>query len=551
MTPGAPGAVPLTELPLVESLRADLDRSGLTVEAVEGLLGPVASAALHREQRLPALREVDRAAGTGSHAVATLVRLFVLGGEVTRVALDAALPGTGTQGCAQLGLVGAAGQGRADAVRARVDLRPYAAADAAGSVNWWLTSDLGELATGAAVHPDHVLGVGGASTTLAQVTVRDRRRRTLDLGTGCGIQALHATRHSDLVVATDISRRALAFTAFNAALAGLDGPGLDLRRGSMLEPVTGPLDEPFDLVVSNPPFVITPRGGPGGAADSPGVPHFEYRDGGRAGDDLVRDLVQGMGRVLAPGGVAQLLGNWEHRRGEDWRERVGSWAQASGLDAWVVQRDVQDPAEYAETWLRDGGTTAERDPAGWEAGYLAWLDDFAARGVEAVGFGFVLLRRPSTGRATLRRVEEVTGPVRQPLGAHLAAALAGHDWLEARDDDALGAARLVVAADVTEERYLVPGAGDPSVVLLRQGEGFGRAVQAGTALAGLVGACDGELAVGQIVAGVAAILDVPVVELRSELLPQVRDLVRDGLLRPDTGVSSLPDPGPSSLTVGG
>ncbi len=127
--------------------------------------------------------------------------------------------------------------------------------------------------------------------------------RALDLGTGCGLQALHAARRAGAVVATDVSRRALAFARANAALAEV---ALDLRLGSLLEPVSG---EEFDLVVSNPPFVITPRRP--GAADG-----YTYRDGGRVGDDLVRDLVTGVGSVLAPGGVAQLLGNWEHRRGE-------------------------------------------------------------------------------------------------------------------------------------------------------------------------------------------------------------------------------------------
>ncbi|MBE9941413.1 methyltransferase, partial [Cellulosimicrobium cellulans] len=242
---------------------------------------------------------------------------------------------------------------------------------------------------------------GGASLTLAQVTVRTPVGRVLDLGTGCGIQALHAARHARAVVGTDISRRALGFAAFNAALdaafdeasgpaagAAPHGPAtgrVELREGSMLEPVAG---ERFDLVVSNPPFVITPRAA-GGA-----LPDYEYRDGGRSGDDLVRDLVTGVGAVLEPGGVAQLLGNWEHRRGVPWDERVGAWLDEAGLDGWVVQREVLDPAEYAETWIRDGGTTPEREPAAWAAAYGAWLDDFAARDVEAVGFGIVTLRRP-------------------------------------------------------------------------------------------------------------------------------------------------------------
>jgi hypothetical protein len=294
------------------------------------------------------------------------------------------------------------------------------------------------------------------------------------------------------------------------------------------------MGERFDLVVSNPPFVITPHSGAAGRAVADALGDYEYRDGGRAGDDLVRDLVTGLGAVLAPGGVAQLLGNWEHRRGEPWTERMGAWLDAAGLDGWVIQRELLDPAEYAETWIRDGGTTSEREPQAWAAAYAAWLDDFAARDVEAVGFGIVTLRRPHQdgGRPTLRRLEEHTGSVRQPLGAHLAASLAAHDWLATRDDATLAREHLVVADDVTEERYLTPGAADPNVVVVRQGDGLGRGVHASTGLAALVGACDGELTVGQIVGAIAALFGVGADELAAELLPAVRGLVRDGFLRP-------------------
>ncbi|WP_166845064.1 methyltransferase [Isoptericola sp. BMS4] len=519
---------------LAGRLRADLHDAAFTVDGVGDLLGDVASAALHREQTVPAER-VLAALDPAAEPRAALTTLFLLGGAVPRGALDRALGRLGTAGAERLGLVRAAGGGREDAVRAAVDLRPYAAEDAGGSVSWWLASDLGELATGGRLATDHVLGAGGASTTLAQVTMRAPVHRVLDLGTGGGIQAMHAARHTRHVVGTDVSARALDFARFNLVLnrpGPPDGvePDVDLRLGSMLEPVAG---ERFDLVVSNPPFVITPRSGDAGRAVADALGDYEYRDGGRAGDDVVRDLVTGVGQVLAPGGVAQMLGNWEHRRGEPWTERVGSWLDAAGLDGWVVQREVLDPAEYAETWIRDGGTTPGREPEAWAAAYRAWLDDFAARDVEGVGFGVVTLRRPTGGaRPTLRRLEEHTGSVRQPLGAHLAASLAAHDWLAARDDDALGAEHLVVAADVTEERYLTPGSPDPNVVVVRQGDGFGRGVHASTGLAAFVGACDGELAVGQIVGAIAALFDVPAADLRAELFPAVRGLVRDGFLRP-------------------
>lgn len=288
-------SVPRSDPALLDALRADLTEAEYTVPAVEELLGPLASAALHREEPLPALRATAGPGDPTTARVAALVRLFVLGAEVPRRAVEAAFPRLGADGVARLGLVEVAGAQDGDAVRAVVDLRPYEAADAAGTVDWWLASDLGELATGRALHTDHVLGVGGASTTLAQVTVRDPRDRVLDLGTGCGIQALHASRHARQVVGTDISVRALAFARFNASLAGLSAERLELRAGSMLEPVAGEL---FDLVVSNPPFVITPR--------AAGVPEYDYRDGGLAGDAIVRELVTGVGRVLAPGGVALL-----------------------------------------------------------------------------------------------------------------------------------------------------------------------------------------------------------------------------------------------------
>jgi hypothetical protein len=521
----------VTDPALVASLRDDLVSSAYDVDGVEDLLGPLAAAALHREQPLPARRALAAAAEGRAPADrdprATLATLFLLGSPVPRAALDRALPGTGTAGAERLGLVAARGADADDEVRAVADLRPYSSVDALGDAHWWLASDLGELVTGGRLATDHVLGAGGASLTLAQVTVRTPTGRVLDLGTGCGIQALHAARHSEHVVATDISRRALAFAGFNVALNTQAGADVDLRHGSMLDPVAG---EQFDLVVSNPPFVITPHAGAAGRAVADALGDYEYRDGGRAGDDLVRDLILGVGDVLAPGGVAQLLGNWEHRRGEPWTERVGAWLDDAGLDGWIIQREVLDPAEYAETWIRDGGTTSDREPDAWAAAYGAWLDDFASRDVEAVGFGIVTLRRPTAGAPTLRRLEEHTGSVRQPLGAHIARSLAGHDWLATRDDAALAAAHLVTAADVTEERYLTPGEADPNIVILRQGDGLGRGIQASSPLAALVGACDGELTVGQIVGALASLFDVPADALAAELLPAVRSLVRDGFL---------------------
>ena len=515
-----PASPPPPRLPasLAAGLRDDL-AAGYTLAAVEEALGPVATAALDREE--PVAARLATAGSTDTAAV--LTRLFLLGRPVPRSALDGALPRTTTAGAEAAGLVTTAGAGDGDEVRALVDLRPYEADDAAGEARWWVASDLGELATGQTLRADHVLGIGGASLTLARITVRDPRDRALDLGTGCGVQALHAARHSRQVTATDISVRALTFAGFNASLAGIE---MDLRAGSLLRPVAG---EAFDLIVSNPPFVITPP-----AARATGLPVMEYRDGAMPGDSLVAELVSTLGGHLRPGGVAQLLGNWEHREGEGWDERVTDWLAAAGTDGWVVQREVQDPAEYAHTWLRDGGMRP--GSAVFDAALEAWLGDFAARGVTAVGFGYITLRRPlDDARARRHRVEEVDAPVHRPLGGHIASVLAAEEWLADHDDDALAEQHLVLAADVTEERYLRPGEQHPRVLQLRQGDGFGRTYRPGTLVAGAVGACDGELTLGQVIGGLSVLLDQPADAVAAEVLPAARELLRDGFLHLPAG----------------
>ena len=506
----------------VAALRDDLTNNRFSVDTVAGLWGEGANAALERGQTTPARRAIDRArhAGGSSAAVGALATLFVLNAPVSCDAAAAAFPVLGRSGAERLGLI--AHDGSAGIVRPLVDLRPYSFVDAHGVGSWWIVSDLGELARPGALDEDHVLGIGGASTTLSGLLMSAPVESALDLGTGCGIQALHASRHARRVVATDISERALRIARFNTDLNGV--ANVEFRRGSLYEPVAG---ERFDHIVSNPPFVITPR------AD--GVPSYEYRDGGMVGDALVREVIRGAADHLTEGGVAQLLGNWEYHGDVDAFERLSEWLDGTGLDAWVIEREVQDPAQYAETWIRDGGTrpgTAEFDRL-----YALWLDDFEARGVTSVGFGYITLRRPVTADAAppLRVLERLPGaPGHNPsgLGEHLAACIAARDWLARRDDGELARARLIVASDVTEERHYWPGQEDPTVMTLRQGVGFGRSVPLDTTLAAVVGACDGELSVGAICGAVAHLLGVDENAVRADAVPRIRNLVANRFLLP-------------------
>lgn len=512
---------------LITRLRHDLEWSQFAVARLSGAgaWGARGGAALFRGERVAARRALEsrRPAGERDRASDTLAKLWILGYSQPSADVAAALPTLGLDGAVELGLIAAA-ESQNDTTEPLVDLRPYSFVDSAGEASWWIASDLGEMALPGALREDHVLGIGGASNTLSGLMIPRPVESALDLGTGCGIQALHAARHARHVVATDISARALEFARFNAELNLVDG--IEFRLGSLFEPVAG---ETFDHIVSNPPFVITPR--------TEGIPAYEYRDGGMVGDDLVASVVAQAGEHLRPGGVAQLLGNWETgtATGKRGAYSVRDWAARgeTPVDVWAVEREVQDVASYAETWIRDGGTRPGTPD--FERLYDAWLDDFDARGVDEVGFGYITLTRPQDPAAQpLERIERLAGGLGSNdvgLGSHLLECLEASNWLRETTDAELLATALRVAGDVTEERHYWPGNDDPTVITLRQGGGFARAVESGTALSALVGACDGELSVAAIIGALGHLLEVDEIELTAELLPQVRELVADGMLR--------------------
>ncbi|MDR6684504.1 methylase of polypeptide subunit release factors [Arthrobacter sp. 1088] len=526
---------------LLASLASDLRAISYTVDGVAELLGESAYAALNRDQIIPALLVSERMSKSGvesTRALSVIVRLWLLAVPQPQSDIDLALPGVGAQGLARLGLITL----DAGVATAKVDLRPYgweANADGSGGAELWVASDLAAHQQAGVLRHDHVLGIGRASTTLVQTTIRQHTHRALDLGTGCGIQTFHLLHHCEHVTATDISGRALAFTRFNLLLNAqeldLDPNNLEarvsLRLGSLLEPVAG---ERFGLVVSNPPFVITPRSAGESLADQ-----FTYRDGGLPGDEIVASLARTLAGVLEPGGTAQMLGNWEIHTGTPWHDRPSSWLKGSGLDVWFIQREQLSPEQYAETWLQDA--SENRDRTHYQQSYAAYLEDFASRDVEGIGFGMIWLRRPQTSNeARISRFEEITYPIEQPIGPHLGAAVERADWLAG---STLPEVHLVVAEDVTEERHQRPGAVHPGVILLRQGAGLRRTNLLSTELAGFVSACDGQLSVRQIAGALEALLggadDFDSGSFQEGLLAEVRNLVLDGFLLPDTQEASV------------
>lgn len=499
-----------SELP--HRLREALIAADFTVDAVARLLGATAHSALARNQTAPGLRRT-----TDGSPLATLTRLFLLQTAVPRAAADLALPGL-VDRLAVDGLL----ETTVGEVRARLDCRPYAAPDASGEHDFWVVSDLtpGLDGTPNRVTSDHVLGISSASTSLAQLTIRDDVTSALDLGTGCGVQALHLATHAGRVVATDVNPRALRLARLNAALNDL--PSIEVRDGSYFDPVRG---EQFDLIATNPPFVISPGTGE----------RLVYRDSGLPGDRVVEDIVRAAPRHLTPGGWCQVLANWVIKEGTPWDERLSGWleppAGEPGLacDAFVVQREVVDPAAYVELWLADEGAPGTPE---YLRRYDTWLSWFADQGIEGVGFGWINLRRrpeEAPGTPTLR-LEKWPYDVEQPIAAAISGWGHAIDDLAAIDDESLLDVRLRRRPDVRQETVGEPGAADPEAIVLRQQRGFRRGHAADTVTAALVGASDGDLTLGQIVDALGELLDEDPVALRETYLPVARDLVAGGYL---------------------
>ncbi|MEU4390402.1 class I SAM-dependent methyltransferase [Kribbella sp. NPDC023855] len=473
---------------LADRLRAAFEAAAYTVEGVAERLGAQGNQALGRNETTVAFRRT--AAGD---PLDTLTRLFLLQRPVPRELAEKAFPGA-LDKLVALGIIKEAGHQLA----AALDVRPYAEDDR----HWWVVADLTPGLDGRRepMRPDYVLGIAPASLSLVKLTVPIKAEKALDLGTGCGIQALHLADRIGHIVATDVNPRALQLTRWTAALNRVE---LDVRDGSLYEPVEG---ERFDLIVSNPPYVIAPP-----AADA----RLTYRETGFAGDAVVEQLVRQAPQHLTDGGWCQLLANWACVRGRDWQERIAGWT--GDRSAWVVQREQLDPAEYVELWLRDAGLHGRPEYTSRYDAWLRWLDE---QQVEAIGMGWINLHNT----AGSLDAEEWPYEIEQPIGPHV---LDRFERTEALPADLTGL-YLTMADDVVQETAGPPGAEDPTTIVLRRQRGMRRAEQVDTVLAGFVGACDGDLSVGQILDALASLLERD--DLHADYLPKIANLIREGFL---------------------
>lgn len=448
-------------LSVARELTREFEAAGFTADSIAAHLGPDAVEALFRGEPGAVLEACDDSRLSG------LIRFFLVREKMTAEELSEFLPPR-----LVLSLIDAAVLTRTPSgdVQVALDIRPHFIA----GHDRFVFSDLDASVTDHVPGPNHVLGVGAASLSLLSATPLTPVETVLDLGTGSGVQALAQSAAAERVVATDVHGRALTLAEATMAGAGVDN--VELRHGSWFEPVEG---EKFDRIVANPPFVV----------GLPEVGHV-YRDSGLDLDGATELVVGAAPDYLAESGSAFVLGSWVHTSGQSWEQRAASWFPSTGVSAWVLQRDVVDPALYVSTWLKDESI----DPRSAEgiARTRKWLAHFREHDVRAVGFGWIFIR--DIGDAPTEVTSETLAqPFTDPLGPEVEEYFVRMEWL-----------REASISDVLDARYaLRPGVAleDVSLSDTETGMGFAPEVKRVTRTDGPRFTHDVDDAVAAILAG--------------------------------------------------
>jgi methylase of polypeptide subunit release factors len=483
----------------IEQLGIALRAAGFTVERVESALQT------HELSSRPVDTVVHLRRLTDDEPFSTLTAHFVLGEPVTAGAMQAALDSIDLERLLGLGVTRLVG----DLLEPLVRIVPHG--------DYYVASDL-EHESGPDTASDFVPGIQAPSVTLAKLAVRRRVDTALDLGTGCGIQALLAAKHSRQVTATDVNPRALRFAAFNLRLNGIEN--VELRAGDGFEAVE---DRRFGLIVSNPPYVISP--------DS----SFLYRDSGLPGDELCRRITQQVAHFLEEDGFGHLLVSWVHE--DEWSAPLREWVRGNGCDAWLLHFGSQDPLTHSANWLRP---VADSDPDLYAEAIDRWLAYLRSLGVEAIGYGAIVLRRRSSG-ANWVREDALSLERLESAGEQTLRIFAAQDFLEGlpRESELLRT-RFTLADALRLDQTATSGQDGLSVETrtLRLDEGFGFSAGIDSYTAAVLPHFDGESELADVLARASTGVELDDAEregFATAALPVVRRLLELGFLVPVRG----------------
>ena len=433
--------------------------------------------------------------------VHSLLRLFILGMPLSAKSARAALSTAGMDGAIESGLIECV----ANDVRAVACLRPWR--------EFFLLSDFLPPEE-EPLPPDFVMsGTSASSLSLTRLTIRRRVRNALDVGTGAGIHALLAASHADRVVATDTNRRALNFAAMNARLNGI--ANVSFVEGSFFEPIA---DEKFDLIISNPPFIISPQS------------RLMFQNAGLEGDSVSEVILRESPAHLCEDGCMVSLISWHHQNDEDWYSRPCAWVKASGCDFWLLRATSEDPLNYAAHSLRQSEGLGSPQYAEL---LDQWVEFYRDQGFVKLALGAAILRKRAASRNWIH-CEELSGAaVETDAGEQLHRVFAAEDFLAGlNDDEELLHARVRIHADHVLEQKLVAAEDGwmSQSLVLKPAHGIEHRATIDARVLMLLSRCNGTRTVRELISDVSKNHGVDLAPAASAGLPLVRGLLRAGFL---------------------
>jgi SAM-dependent methyltransferase len=355
-----------------------------------------------------------------------------------------------------------------------------------------------------------VLWPNPTSKFLFRFAIRRHSRATLDLGTGSGVLSLGASKFSDTVVATDLNRRAVACAKFNAKLNGVEN--IEVLAGDWFAPVE---NRRFDLILSNPPFFITPQQG------------YMFCDNPMELDGLCRRLVKEAPPYLNEGGYLQVLCEWAEVDGQPWEERVAEWVEDTGCDAWVQKGLTEDPGEYAQRRIRDGSQKPEDDCRQFDE-YMRY---YRQRGVKAIHGGLIVMRRRAGTNWV--RIEEVPKTPKGDLADLNLSVFAAQDLLlQIQDEESLLAIKPRLSPDARLEQICVASGGHWTAesINLKLIRGYPFQMTLQPLVAEFLAGFDGSRTAEEAIRAFAAAANAPLETVRHESLGMIRKLIDRGFM---------------------
>lgn len=486
--------------------REVLQHAGYTEAAISSLLGQEQILSMPPNTVPQVLRRTR-----GLSRLDTLIRLFYLGVPTPSRAVAAALAPMAIDSWVEAGLLHPPdGYGQTDP---RVQLWPLSGLFLAIDLPWRQP---------AAPGPDFVVSPGLLTMELARAMVRRPCRRVLDLGTGSGMLALLAASCAQSVVATDRNERAVAFTRFNARLNGI--ANVFSLVGDLFEPLA---EEQFQLVVCNPPFVISP------------TQRFLFRDSGERGDLFCRRLARSAVAHLEIGGFFQFTANVAHETGTSWRSNLEAWFEGLDCDVLVLVERTEAASDYAMSWIV---STEAREPALISQRYEIWMDYLEREGIEGVSYVLVTLRR-SAGGPRWVQIEDPPCRVVGPCGDELERFFRCRDVFGgATGTETLLNRRLLLSPQIRieQEYVMTPGGLDLSRIRVKKTGGLQYPLGIHGNVARLLAGCDGSRTLRELLEELFDSLRVGWDGTLPVVLPAVISLLeRSVLLAPEASLRAL------------